>query len=878
MKRMVAVLLLLCLFVGCSKSPPASSSQSALPEQAEQGNTYPAAFAKTCGIQTLCMATNGAGCILSTDRYNEFYYTADITDAIDVAIGADHVVIARQDGTVKALGSNEKFQCEVEEWTDIIEVCAGDGFSAGLESDGSVVVASGFEPLANAVEGWENIAEIAAGKDFILGLTADGRAVSANTGEIDSSFDINSAGWANISQISACMDMAAALTKDGLVLAAGSLGSKLYNDIATWSNIESICAGTNHLYAISSGKVLCAGEEDAQSTGLAAVTDALNVFAGEDFAVVRHKDNSFEAFGNTLSAGMDSPYLLDLSDFNDASDEFSTPVQLSSSILGAFAVTSDGKIAWAKAAVQAQDQLGQLGDWSRMVSVSANEKQIIGLDADGKVHLVTIAPVLSATTGSDNWENVSKVVAGYMHAAAMTSDGKALSGGIDYYGECLLENWSDLIDIGAGKYFTVGLRKDGSLLLAGKFDADLSGIDNVKAIAVSNSTVALLMKDGTVAVYGNNDKGQCNTQAWSNIKAISASDTLTVGITSDNRALCTDGFTYQNTEQAVCGQDSFYAIKNGNAYLCKKGEIAKKASLYLTKAMASAPSEAEVTIDPSLVKIWANDEFTVAVNSDGTIEGTRMMPSWVYDYNGNIAKVAQSLGMAFILTKDGYIYGEVTFRNPGIVEPFSEHDFVDVATGHTGQVVGVHADGSISIKGYEAYTSDISGWSDIVSVVIDTSIFGLKTDGSMEMDDPYFFYDTNYTGIRKISVEGENAALLMEDGTIRYKSRLDNAIGFDPQTNSYGPLHSGWDSVSTWTDIVDIAVGWGFIVACDSQGNAYIAGKMGDGTTISVEGWKDIVAVSAGQNHIVGLKSDGTLIATGDNWAGQCDVGDWQLY
>ena len=36
-----------------------------------------------------------------------------------------------------------------------------------------------------------------------------------------------------------------------------------------------------------------------------------------------------------------------------------------------------------------------------------------------------------------------------------------------------------------------------------------------------------------------------------------------------------------------------------------------------------------------------------------------------------------------------------------------------------------------------------------------------------------------------------------------------------------------------------------------------------------------IVAVSAGWMHTVGLKSDGTVVATGDNGAGQCDVSGW---
>lgn len=39
---------------------------------------------------------------------------------------------------------------------------------------------------------------------------------------------------------------------------------------------------------------------------------------------------------------------------------------------------------------------------------------------------------------------------------------------------------------------------------------------------------------------------------------------------------------------------------------------------------------------------------------------------------------------------------------------------------------------------------------------------------------------------------------------------------------------------------------------------------------------KDII--STGDYHTVGVKSDGTVVATGDNEYGQCDVSDWNLF
>ena len=45
-----------------------------------------------------------------------------------------------------------------------------------------------------------------------------------------------------------------------------------------------------------------------------------------------------------------------------------------------------------------------------------------------------------------------------------------------------------------------------------------------------------------------------------------------------------------------------------------------------------------------------------------------------------------------------------------------------------------------------------------------------------------------------------------------------------------------------------------------------------------VADWTDIRAAAAGERHTVGLRADGTVVAIGDNAAGQCDVDDWKLW
>ena len=75
-------------------------------------------------------------------------------------------------------------------------------------------------------------------------------------------------------------------------------------------------------------------------------------------------------------------------------------------------------------------------------------------------------------------------------------------------------------------------------------------------------------------------------------------------------------------------------------------------------------------------------------------------------------------------------------------------------------------------------------------------------------------------------------------------------------------------------DIVAISAGDYHTVGLKSDGTVVATGYNGVGQC-NVSDWTDIVAVSAGNYHTVGLKSDGTVVATGNNDDGQCNVSDW---
>lgn len=66
----------------------------------------------------------------------------------------------------------------------------------------------------------------------------------------------------------------------------------------------------------------------------------------------------------------------------------------------------------------------------------------------------------------------------------------------------------------------------------------------------------------------------------------------------------------------------------------------------------------------------------------------------------------------------------------------------------------------------------------------------------------------------------------------------------------------------------------GHIVALRCDGTVVATGDNAKGQC-NVSDWRDIIAIAVGESHTVGLKSDGTVVAVGDNGDGQCNVSGW---
>ncbi len=80
-----------------------------------------------------------------------------------------------------------------------------------------------------------------------------------------------------------------------------------------------------------------------------------------------------------------------------------------------------------------------------------------------------------------------------------------------------------------------------------------------------------------------------------------------------------------------------------------------------------------------------------------------------------------------------------------------------------------------------------------------------------------------------------------------------------------------WDQILTHESI---SAGVNFTIGLKPDGTVVATGRNKAGQC-EVRGWTDIIAISAGGWHSVGLKSDGTVVTCGSDFYGQRKVDDW---
>ena len=216
------------------------------------------------------------------------------TDIVSVAAGSSHTVGLRSDGTVISVGRNYSGQCDVSNWTDIVVIAAGPAHTAGLRSDGTVVTAGSNDHGECDTSTWKNIVAIAAGRYHTIGLCSDGTVVAAGD---NSKGQCSVSEWTDIVAIAAGDSHTVGLCSNGTVLAVGDDSSRQCNT-EKWHNIAAIAAGGNHTIGLhSDGTVVALNMNSLGQSSIIEWKDVVAIATERYHTVGLHSDGTVTAVG-----------------------------------------------------------------------------------------------------------------------------------------------------------------------------------------------------------------------------------------------------------------------------------------------------------------------------------------------------------------------------------------------------------------------------------------------------------------------------------------------------------------------------------------------------------------------------------------------------
>lgn len=143
-----------------------------------------------------------------------------------------------------------------------------------------------------------------------------------------------------------------------------------------------------------------------------------------------------------------------------------------------------------------------------------------------------------------DWEDIISVGAGMNFTVGLKSNGTVVgAGNTNFYQG--IRSWTGIIDIACGKFHTVGLTMDGTVVAAGSNDEgqqnNLSNWTDIVDVACGAFHTIGLRADGTVLAVGHNDYGQCNVSGWTDIVAVAGNEWATFGLKSDGTVVYTGG-------------------------------------------------------------------------------------------------------------------------------------------------------------------------------------------------------------------------------------------------------------------------------------------------------------------------------------------------
>ena len=214
---------------------------------------------------------------------------------IHIAVGKNHIVGVKPDGTVAVYGKNEHGECNVGRWKNIQEVAVGDTFTVGLKTDGTAVSCGSNDRGQCNVFGFKDMIQIAAGAAHTVGLKSDGKVIAVGDNRLGQC-DVGD--WDDVKMIAVSDSDTFAVKNDGRIVGCG-FHKEAFKNVFRWRNMKQIALGKEHIVGLGyDGKVLVEGKgfynDDRYDINW---ENIVTVAAGSDHIVALKSDGTVSAVG-----------------------------------------------------------------------------------------------------------------------------------------------------------------------------------------------------------------------------------------------------------------------------------------------------------------------------------------------------------------------------------------------------------------------------------------------------------------------------------------------------------------------------------------------------------------------------------------------------
>lgn len=265
----------------------------------------------------------------------------------------------------------------------------------------------------------------------------------------------------------------------------------------------------------------------------------------------------------------------------------------------------------------------------------------------------TIQAVLEAKSNMTE----SKIAAGNRHTVGLTSDGRVVSAGDNYFGQTNVSEWTDITSVAAGAWHTAGLKSD-----------------------------------GTVVAVGDNSEGQLEVSDWTDIVMIACTDYDTIGLKKDGTIV-------------FCGMHDFKEASGWKNVTMITGGAYSIGALYGQGTMLSSNVSAQMKAGYLFADLSVSGACSAGIMYDGTfVSSFENAPAWE-----NVASVEVSSTAIFAITTDGELKSYF-FRESDDPKISVSKKVADVVSSGTHHVV-LFEDGTVQAFGLnDLGQSNVGDW------------------------------------------------------------------------------------------------------------------------------------------------------------------------